>query len=373
MGHSAAFRDMEWLAEHLLHWIFAKERPPEIFHFNLLGSHQDIAVLVNPLGGGAASRSLNLTFGVGRKIPDSGSSDRVSLSQAMLNERNLTILQQLKGRLPSPQTLRRVTRKMLQSARELKQGENCPELAQRLILVISTSTSVAELTLQLIVTLSQWGLIEITEDDSRAFVKYLCGMWRQPQRYRLAAEEAISFIFSNWIFPQDWQDFRRYARQAVWGCYAQGTRSSQDGSSTGPFRSPEDWAEERVERVKHGKRTQVIRSDDHMSVSRLVEESGICRQRIYEMIKAGNLIATKIGQSLRIERDSADNFIDRCKQKHELVKLRKLLCVKGVNKDTLRKQVYRLRKVGTSDRNVIAYIEGRYSSLLPKVHSRRPN
>lgn len=203
-------------------------------------------------------------------------------------------------------------------------------------------------------------------------VEYLCGMWRKPESFRPAAEEAVSFIFSNWVFPQHWKDFRRYARQTVWGCYAQGARNSPDSSPRGTFLPREDWAEQQEERSRRGKRVQLVRGN-YVSVFKLARESGIPRQRIYEAIKARKLLATKIGQSLRIERGTADKFIHNAKQKQELVDLRKLLCLKGVSKGTLRKRIYRFKKDGVSERNIIEYVKQTYSRLLPKKSTRRPN
>src|SRR5712692_9699764 len=100
MGHSDAWRDAEWLAEQVLTWMFAEERPSETIHFSLLGSQQGVALLVGPVGSGKGDRSLTLTFSVRQRngALDSGPSDSASVLRTTLHaDRFLMVLQRVNG------------------------------------------------------------------------------------------------------------------------------------------------------------------------------------------------------------------------------------------------------------------------------------
>ena len=347
MGHSDAWRDTEWLAEQILTWLFAEERPSETIHFSLLGSHQGVTLLVGPLGSGKGDRSLAFTFSVtqGYGAHDSGPSDSASVLQRMLHaDRYLMVLQRVNGaRFQKPQTLRGPTRKMLASAKELKEGQACPTLAQHLPLLVGKHTTAEDLTLQLVVVFSQWGLVEITEDDFQAFVKYLSSMWTYPDKFVHAAEEAISFIFLRWVLPEDWRAFKLYARKIVWVRYVQAVRAlaeTMHSSSRGAFRPREDWAEQKVERTKRGQKAAET-PRDHISVSELASISKVFQQRIYETIKANKLKAVKMGMSLRLEASAATEFYNQARQKREIQNLKDQLLAGGITKEALRKRIYR--------------------------------
>jgi hypothetical protein len=363
MGHSDAWRDAEWLAEQILLWMFAQERPSEIIHFSLLGSQQDVALLVGPVGGGEGDRSLALTFSVRQRNEalDSGPSDPVSLLRAaMHDDRYLLVLQRANGaRLQKPKALRREIRKMLVSARELEEGQPCPILAQHLHLPVAKDSLVDDLTKQIVVIFSQWGLIEMTEGDRQAFVKYLLSLFPHPDRFVLAAEEAISYIFSNWVFPEDRRAFKQYAKHTVWGLYAQEARAVSEMKHSPPggaIQASEDWAEQEVERTKLCKKAAEA-SRDFISVFELARISKVSPQRIYEMIRANKLKAVKMGMSLRVEMSAAREFYMQAKQRREIQNLKDQLLAKGIPKETLRKRIYRHSLKHGLDTNIVEHLE----------------
>jgi hypothetical protein len=131
MEHSDAFLDLEWLAGQILDWMFRDDRPSERSYFSLVGTREEIALLVGPVGGRRdTDRNLALTFVMPQRnrSPDSGVSDPRSLLREMLHrDRILLILPQRNdGKLQSDKTLRRVTKQTLPIARDLKGGEPCP-------------------------------------------------------------------------------------------------------------------------------------------------------------------------------------------------------------------------------------------------------
>lgn len=371
MGHSDAFLDSRWLAERILDWMFEKDRPTETNYFSFVRTREEIALLVGPVGGQSDSdRNLALTFMTRQRNRSSYPvvSDPNSLLREMLHrDRVLLVLpQKNREKLQSAQTLRRVTKQLLPIARDLKESEPCPAPVGYLPLIVDRGTPPEDLTLQLVVTLSQWGLISITEEDRREFVRYLSQIFRRPQRFVPAAEEALSYIFSNWVFPEHWQGFRSYARPAVWACFVQGGRvmtNSTEVLSQGGFRPSEDWAEEQEERSKRGKHSRGP-SREHISVFELERATGISRQRLYEAIKSKKLVAVKIGTSLRIETTVAKEFLLRSKQRREIQTFRSRLLDLGITSDAVRKRIYRLRKAGVTD--------SRIAELLEKMISQPP-
>jgi hypothetical protein len=253
---------------------------------------------------------------------------------------------------------------MLRHARELKAEEPCPELAQYQGLLVNKETSKEELTLQLIIILSRWGLLEVNEDDRKIFLSYLCSMWRKPDIYVAAAEEALARLFTNWVLPQDWKDFRRYAKQTVWAHYAKGARGPTRGGVSPAWArcSTNDWAESVNERKRRGKGGSVI-SSGHLSVPQLAWAAQMDPRRIYEAIKAGDLPAARQGPSLRIDRESATRYLLEAKQRREIAELREQIYNMGVGKDAVRKKIYRLRRDGASDMEIIDYLKEKASRL----------
>jgi hypothetical protein len=373
MGHSLGFQDAQWLGRKILEWVLSGKELQEIAHFELVGSRLAVAMLREPLGGGKSVLGLSLTFSTADgKDPGLGSLDAPSALRAMLHEdRILRVSQSLRSRFDRPQTVRRVMRTLLRQARELKTEEPCPWPAQNQILLVSRETSEEEITLQLVVVLSRWGFLELNEDDRNAFIKYLCNLQRSPKTFAYAAEEAVSLLLTNWVLPQDWEDFKRYAKQTLWAFYAKGARAPATGrpSPGNARRTTEAWAELANERKRRGTGRRSLGSGE-VSVTELARSSYTDPRRIYEAIKAGKIKAVKAGQSLCIERKSADEFMLQARQRQEIILLRKRLSSMGVNKDALRKQLYRLRRAGASDTKIIEHLTLKISRLSSKKRAR---
>ena len=415
MGHSEGFLDAQWLAGKILSWMFANAPVPQ-GEFSLIGTGEQIEVVSlltsGPRPGVNVERSQwpestpkdeNTLRSAPASFMDSPQSQEmcktltICLKKGM--EKNLALSEALRTaspgerarlemlyakwivvhtwstpRIPSPNTWRRGARKTIRDGREQDQDDRIPpkELDDKVrtpffyrncALHISRETTQEELTFQLAVIFSRWGLIELTTEDLETFVSYLCHFWRRPEEFRGAAEGAVGFIFTNWVIPHHPFDFRRYARQTAWACYAKGARSSKRDAEPRSARFEEESAaEERAERHRKGKGSAPLRND-YISISELARVSKTDPRRIYESIKAGRLKATKRGMSLRIEKSSAYQFIQKALPKHQIHDLVCKLENAGKKKEAIRKQIYRLRRAGFSDAKVIERLKIEHSKL----------
>ena len=124
----------------------------------------------------------------------------------------------------------------------------------------------------------------------------------------------------------------------------------------------EERTELQRQRTTNGKR--LLRPQpEHLSVFQLAELSGISYQRIYEKIKAKELLAVKIGSSLRIEKTAAHEFLLQSNRKEEIQRLRGHLLELGKTKAAVRKRIYRLRKAGVIDSKIAETLKEIISQL----------
>ena len=314
-------------------------------------------MLREPLSGGKGPRGLSFTF----RLTGSGDAQNghaESAMKAMLHEdRVLKVGRALASRFEKPNTFRRLMRGMIRQARELKPGEPCPCPAMYQVLLVKENTPAEEIALQLVVVLSRWGLFEPNECDLKRFVAYASGLFKNRDRFVIAAGEAASLVFTNWVLSQDWQDFRRYCKQTTWALYRKGAHASRKSPSyASPTGDIIDWADSERERNRRGKLRQRGRST-HFCVAELAQAAHVDFRRIYEAISAKVLPATKIGQSLRIENQAAERFILEAEEKRQILALREQLLNSGMSREALRKQIYRLRKTGASSTKVIERLQ----------------
>jgi hypothetical protein len=124
----------------------------------------------------------------------------------------------------------------------------------------------------------------------------------------------------------------------------------------------ESAAEKRAERHRRGKGRKPP-PPDYISIPDLAFISREDPRRIYEAIKAKKLKATKHGMRLRVEKSSADQFTQKALQKHQIHDLVCRLEDAGKKKEAIRKRVYRLRRAGLSDAEVIERLRIELSGL----------
>jgi hypothetical protein len=285
-----------------------------------------------------------------------GGGDTQSVMRAMLHEdRILKVRQRTRGLLEKPRIFRRAVRNMLQQARELQVLQPCPILAQNQFALVDRYTSKEELTVQLVVVLSRWGLLQFKAEDMKSLLNYLRHLWRYPQTFVSAAEEALSLVIMNFAMPNNPRSFEAYARKIVWAEYAKGAwgQSKERSSSVRKNNlSAFDLAEMEAERLKAGKRRQRMHAR-YLCVPELARASGVDPRRVYEAIKGGNLRAVKIGQSLCVDSETAGQFVIQADQKRKISMLKRKLSDLGKSKAAVRKWTYRLRKTGASETKII--------------------
>jgi len=361
MGHSPGFEDAQWLGQQILTWMFSRGELSQTAHFDLIGSRLAIAVLRQPVGQDVGTHGLSFTVTPGTQgesLTD-GCSPESMMTQMLHADRMIEVHPgAVRSRLEKPNTARRVIRELLREARELNPEEPCPVLARHQWLLVSRETSSEEIALELVVILSRWGFLEPNEEDGKAFLRWLCGLWRQPNTFVKAADEALSLLFTNWVLPQDSKDFRRYAKQTMWGLFRKGASVPNYHSiSTRANSETMERAEQQAERLRRGKA--------HRNPARFLsipDLASLCHEdprRVYEKIKKGSLRAVKIGSVLRIEREMAKEFVLQIGQKQKIFELRKQLSSMGINRDAIRKQIYRLRKIGGSDDRIIEKLKAK--------------
>ncbi|MGH9404976.1 MAG: helix-turn-helix domain-containing protein [Terriglobia bacterium] len=216
-------------------------------------------------------------------------------------------------------------------------------------LVINSGETAEELVLQIAVVLSQWGLVALDMDDLSALKGYL-GRLCKGTRFKEAEaiDGAASYIQSNFSLPEEGIHFRAYCHQTVWGVYAQRLRDAARGR---PF------DDERLSARQGGNRSYC--SGD-IGVHELAAHAGISARTIYRRIAAGNLPAAKKGMSLQIERAAADEFV----KNHVIPNLVKKCEDAGLSKEAVRKCVYRWRKAGASEAEIVRSLQKKCCSAL---------
>jgi hypothetical protein len=357
--------------------MFAGQELPDIAHFDLFGSRLAVAMLLDGRGGEKNERGLSLTFSPAQEVATCiGIGDAQSAANLSLHrDRILKVRCRMIGTLEKPRTFRRWYREALRQAEELKELEPCPTAAQYRVLLVNRQMSLDEftlqLTLQLVIVLSRWGLLEINQEDRDVFLTYLCRLRRKPKAFLPAAEEALSLLFTNWALPSDVRSFESYAKKIVWAQYAKGARNDSGGrsSSVPTKRSAIDLAEIEVEQAKRGKRPQRM-SVTHLSVPELARASWTDSRRIYERIKTGNLRAIKIGSSLSIDYETAVRFIFQAREKRKIADLRRKLSDLGQSKEATRKWISRRRIAGASETRIIDLLQLKVTQLCREASDR---
>lgn len=377
MGHSPAFRDAQWLAARIVN-LLPIGKLTHVEHFCLQGTKAEVTLRLWPEYFGESRRSLTIAFAPEQKASGRApASDAIpaqyqrSLTeyrermklireqslQAPLSQRTLIVHEKGAGasaRLARPQTWRGAARQELKAAR----SESSPVsfLARYRELYVGKDVRLQEIALQLLIIFSQWGLVEITEDDRKEVINYLCSFWRKPKRFSAAAEEAVSYVLTNWVIPQDALDFRRYAKQTVWAFYAKGARASEMDTRRQSHHVPRAFASD-VQGTARSSRSYREYARMDFSVTDLAQRAGVHPRRIYEAIQLKKLPAVKVRSSLVIERDNAQRFIYESNRKRQLVELRRGLEETGCTREAVRKKIYRLRKAGVPEGQLLQLLK----------------
>jgi hypothetical protein len=222
-------------------------------------------------------------------------------------------------------------------------------LGRRSELWIDGETSEEELALQIFVTFSGWGLGEATESDFKTLTHYVRKI--VPSAGEPLARGVASGVLTNWLDPESARHFNAYIKRTAWGLRV------QDRAYTSPQQENLDSEQYGL---THGKRSLRPRNrpSDFVSVRDLAARSSTSVRRIYELINDGKLPAKRRGYSLAVERSAAEELI--CKG--QIQQLRTHLESLGRSKEALRKRIYRLRRNGRSETQIIGCLR---KLLLP--------
>lgn len=371
MGHSGAYLDAKWLANKLLGWFFGEGRPlyiePDLPNmkkrFEMSSPYYPELPLSDSLQSPeiiGASKTLTIRF----PQDEPGSLDLlrpVSPGERakwhFLNDLYLNIHDWTAPRIPNVRTFRKDARKSLRegSSANQEESERLPFFYRNWSLHISKETTPPELTLQLAIIFWRWGWSEPTNDDLASFRRFLKRLVRYPQEFASAIEDALSYVVSQWVMPEESRSFRAYARRMVIACYAQSIGEIGDSFED------EEVSSARAKYSGKGKK-QLTPDSDSVSVRQLASQSITHRRRIYEAIKDGRLQATKGRISTRIEQESATQFILKSEQQREIRRRRSQLENMAMSDDAIRKSIYRHCK----DRSNLDAVLQHLQSLVEK-------
>ncbi|HKS73833.1 MAG TPA: hypothetical protein VJQ82_11605 [Terriglobales bacterium] len=377
MGHSLAFLDAEWLAREILGWLIEEQALPEGY-LSLPNTQRQLEVTVYPLNWGLTEPSQRRCAAQGgrtvtiRMIPNDetrGTAAKYSSSlspgaraaRAFLNEYSITVHDWVSERIPKPKTYRIAIRKSLGRGKERSNDNDGrePFFYRRWDLYVSAKTPFRLLSLQLAVVFTHWKILDITAEDLDEFRHFCISLFRKPEKFEQAAEEALSYIFSNWVMPQDPEDFTRYVKQAVWALYNKGAGSI--GSPTGGSREG-SWGRSNGNRKGEDRRSYAPkrRTRKHpgfVSISELQAWSQTREQRIHEAINAGTLKAQKFGKSRFVTIESATAYVLRAQIKRKIREKRAELEDLGMSKDAVGKSIQRHCKDRTDFDAVLQHLQ----------------
>jgi hypothetical protein len=393
---SPGWQDAEWLGKRIRLLMASTDfRGQE--HFCLLGTRTDVRLELWPEEGGESSRRLVCSFRQTEDhqipapydamvvVPDKKSLEafRVKLNRirkraldAGRRERVLVVRNgEAASRLQYPKTWRRATRPMLRIARHFQSGKNpaLPFLARNRELYIEEKTPEDDVTIQLLTINHQWGLAEFTEIDQQRLIRYLCSLWDKPGIFVVAAETAIPTILANWVIPQHANDFRRYAKQTVWAYYAKDERVPlirrplEEPSENLPS---EEWADIKSEAEKAGQPIKSRVPAQDFTVVALAQMAAMDPRRVYEAIRVGKLHAKKVGARLRVSKQDAREFCLRSLGKRTVRESARELVQAGKGQEATRKLVYRLRKSGLTNGEIVSRINVEIKKYRPATRKR---
>ena len=214
-------------------------------------------------------------------------------------------------RVSSPRTWRLGYRKSLKTARSMPSGSGSrlPFLARHIDLYVKQPVNETELTIQLLLIFAQWGWADDANDDDRRYiVRYMSSLFRNAGKMRQAIEESVSFLFTNFVMPQNAGDFRLYIRRMVHDVHRR-KRKGIEGIPIDPEFDVEKVPSKPDE--ENGMPTDpavVTLARDYVSPTQLATERGMRHQRIYEAIDRHDLQAERWHGYYRITRSEADRF-----------------------------------------------------------------
>ena len=211
-----------------------------------------------------------------------------------------------------------------------------------------------EFTLQLILVLARWGLANVKSADSDAYSGYVCRVCgNRGQEFRVAAQETVGYLVTNWVMPQRSCDFRAYVKRVAFGQYFGGR---------GRTLTPEEGEVENLRATKGKKRarSQLASGNEGVSVRELASQEGIHHQRLNEAIRGRKLPATWKHGKWWVEPSDAKQYLKDIAVKREAMKARKELMKAGKRKEAeaLRKRIYRAKKSGAKDEGSLANHKG---------------
>ena len=358
MGHSEGFLDAQWLAQKILEWKLGEKSPPVDAEFCLVGTRDRVALVSGGIMYFTSAAEDELER---REQPSASPGERAKWQ--MLHARNIQIsLQDFPGVLPSPLSWRRAARKGIRSVAEsgFLDAAQPPFFWQNWVLPIDEKTTPEELTLQLVCIFYHWKKLEMTTEDLDVFARFLSRVARAQKGF---AREAVNYVLMNWVLPEKSTDFRAYGAGVVWGCFRQAHRLL--GSDLD--------SEER--KLAARERSGTVQRDGRKDCGdrKVLELAVLSRtdpRRIYEQINAGELKTTKPGRCLKVETDSARKFIRKAQEKWRRQEVMRELEGVGKKRDSIRKRVYRLRKAGLPEGEIIQRLEKELAALtLPDVES----
>ena len=256
-------------------------------------------------------------------------------------------------RLDSPTAWRRETRESL--VKKVDFNKPLPFLSRFCKLYVDDPQRVEELALQVFIVLSRWGLVEkVAQADTDAVAAYIRRV--VPNSCSTdSVKRAVSHLFTNWVMPQSASDLRSYVRSTVFGL------NKDEMKRTPTPDQIENEGERRAKGLSKGSNRQ-NRRYEWVSVCELARRTGLHRQRINEAIQSHRLQARRSQGKFWISEEQAQAFHKSIMFKlaarttcHELRKM-------GHPNEAaaLRKKIYRHRKQGASDAQILEIIKPSY-------------
>ncbi|MGC2110248.1 MAG: hypothetical protein WA655_12075 [Candidatus Korobacteraceae bacterium] len=253
--------------------------------------------------------------------------------------------------LEHPKRWRLATREALREWRRLPEGP-LPFFARHQRLYFDKDGRGDELTLQLILVLSRWGLAEITSADLDSLTGYVCQVChKRRETFRVAAQETVNYLLTNWVMPEHPWSFRAYIKRVAYGQYSaelKRTATVDEGERGDPHRS------KGLRRLT----SQAAHGNEGVSVRDLANRAGLHHQRVHEVIRAGKLRAAWKHGRRSVDASDAERFLRDTEVKRASRALRKVLMQAGKEREAeaLRKKVYRLKRRGASDEQILEVI-----------------
>src|SRR5208282_5181398 len=198
-------------------------------------------------------------------------------------------------RVHSPRTWRLGYRKSLNWAKVSPTvcGTRLPFLSRNSELYVDSPVNLQELTIQLLLISCQWGWAQdVNVDDYPYIVEYVCGLFKRREQMRLAVERSVSYLFTNFVMPQNAGDFRLYIRRVV---HDQPRRERADSGDISPRKRGESGPQKpctdpaMMRRRSRAFWVSEARSPELLSPRSLASECEMHYQRIYEAIGRGEI------------------------------------------------------------------------------------